>query len=165
MKDKGNNKLGSSAFLFSKELTCVSFLRYTASKQNLVLLQSSKYTQPSTGVTHKPEVTKFSNQTKRGRYMQALALPFIKPWAEQRHPSPNLSSLLSFHIYSECYIPTTGFPGSSAPMASETRGPFVRCADCPEGSRQEDTTQVSHLQSSSLSSTSTTLSMPTALKA
>ncbi|GLD46315.1 piggyBac transposable element-derived protein 4-like protein [Lates japonicus] len=63
---KENRTPGSSAFLFTKELTLLSFLSDAASKKKLVLLLSSMHTQPSIGPTHKPEVIEFYNQTKGG---------------------------------------------------------------------------------------------------
>lgn len=176
------------SFLFTKELTLVSFLPNTASKKKLVLLLSFMHTQPSIGPTRKPEVIEFYNQTKGGvdtfdqmcahygcgrktkrwalcvfygmmnagvinswiihkenamkrgdnqmkrrQYMQALALALIKPWAEQRLPSSNLSRQLRILICSVCDIPTPGTPAGDT-VAAESRGPLVRCADCPTGS-------------------------------
>ncbi|XP_062870546.1 piggyBac transposable element-derived protein 4-like [Trichomycterus rosablanca] len=190
MKDKENRTPGSIAFLFTKELTLVSFLPDTASKKKLVLLLSSMHTQPSIGSTHKPEVIEFYNQTKGGvdtfdqmcahyscarktkrwplcvlygmmsagvinswiihkenalkrgdtpmkrrQYMQALAMALIKPWAEQRLPSSSLSHQLRILICSVCNIPTPGTTASEVgPVAAESGGPLVRCADCPTGS-------------------------------
>ncbi|KAL7868524.1 hypothetical protein SRHO_G00099080 [Serrasalmus rhombeus] len=190
MKDKENRTPGSSAFLFTKELTLVSFLPDTATKKKLVLFLSSMHTQASIGSTHKPEVIEFYNQTKGGvdtfdqmcahyscsrktkrwplcvlygmmnagvinswiihkenalrsgdtpmrrkQYMQALAMALIKPWAEQRLPSSSLSRQLRILICTVCNIPT---PGTTArevgPVAAESGGPLVRCADCPTGS-------------------------------
>ncbi|CAI5678276.1 unnamed protein product [Oreochromis niloticus] len=48
------------------------------------------------------------NQMQRRPYMQALALALIKPWAEQRLPSSNLSRQLGVLICSVLDIPTTG---------------------------------------------------------
>ncbi|GLD70151.1 piggyBac transposable element-derived protein 4-like protein [Lates japonicus] len=190
MKVKENRTPSTTAFLFTKELTLVSFLPDKASKKKIVLLISSMHTQPSIGPTHKPEVIEFYNKTKGGvdtfdqmcahygcgrknkrwpmcvfygminagvinswiihkenamkrddnylqrrPYMQALALALIKPWAEQRLPSSNLSSQLRILICTVLDIPSPGTLASEGgPMAAESSGPLVRCADCPSGS-------------------------------
>lgn len=87
-------------------------------------------------IIHKENAMKRGdNQMKRRQYMQALALALIKPWAEQRLPSSNLSRQLRILIRSVCDIPTPGTPaGEAGPVAAESRGPLVRCADCPTGS-------------------------------
>lgn len=67
MKDISNRKLGSSAFLFTKEMTLVSYIPTTSkTKKKLVLLLSSQHTQPALGSTGKPEMVKFYNHTKGG---------------------------------------------------------------------------------------------------
>lgn len=190
MKGKENHTPGSSAFLFTKELTLVSFLPDKASEKKVVLVLSSMHTQPSIGPARKPEVIEFYNQTKGGvdtfaqmwahygcgrktkrwplcvlyglisagvinswiihnenvmkrgenqmqrrPYMQALALALIKPWAEQRLPSSNLSRQLRVLICSVLDIPTPGTLADEAgPVAAESSSPSVRCADCPADS-------------------------------
>lgn len=80
------------------------------------------------------EMKRGDNQMKRRQYIQALALALIKPWAE-RLPSPNLSRQLRILICSICNIPTPGTPaGEAGPGAAESKGPLVRCANCPTGS-------------------------------
>ncbi|CAL9691157.1 unnamed protein product [Knipowitschia caucasica] len=190
MRVKENRTPGTTAFLFTKELTLVSFLPDKASKKKVVLLMSSMHTQPSIGPTHKPEVIEFYNKTKGGvdtfdqmcahyscgrktkrwplcvfygminagvinsyiihkenamkrddtylqrrPYMQALALALIKPWAEQRLPASNLSRQLRILICTVLDIPSPGTLASEeGPVAAESSGAFVRCADCPSGS-------------------------------
>ncbi|KAG7156422.1 putative PiggyBac transposable element-derived protein 4-like 23 [Homarus americanus] len=67
MTDRDNLRLGSTAFLFTKELTLVSYVPTTAkTMKKLVLLLSSMHTQPTIGNTGKPEVIEFYNATKGG---------------------------------------------------------------------------------------------------
>ncbi|KAG7161264.1 PiggyBac transposable element-derived protein 4-like 4 [Homarus americanus] len=67
MTDRDNRRLESTAFLFTKELTLVSYVPTTAkTKKKLVLLLSSMHTQPTIGNTGKPEVIEFYNATKGG---------------------------------------------------------------------------------------------------
>ncbi|CAI5660922.1 unnamed protein product [Oreochromis niloticus] len=103
---------GSSAF--TKELAFVFYLPDKASKKKVVLLLSSMHTQPS-----KPE---------------ALALALIKPLAEQRFPSSNLSRQLRVLTCSVLKIPTAGIlAGEAGPVAAESSSPSVRHGDCPAG--------------------------------
>lgn len=59
------------------------------------------------------------NQMQRRPYMQALALALIRPWAEQRLPSSNLSRQLRVLICSMLDIPTPGtLEGEAGPVAA-----------------------------------------------
>ena len=67
MLDKDNRNPGSSAFLYTKDVTFVSYVPATSkTKKKMVLLLSSMHTQPNLGVTGKPEIIEFYNFTKGG---------------------------------------------------------------------------------------------------
>lgn len=67
MKEKHDRVLGSSAFLFTNDLTLVSYVPKTSkTKKKMVLMLSSMHTQPSLAHTGKPEVIAFYNATKGG---------------------------------------------------------------------------------------------------
>ncbi|KAG7175502.1 PiggyBac transposable element-derived protein 4-like 3 [Homarus americanus] len=58
---------GSSAFLFTKEMTLVSYVAETSlAKKKLVMLMSSQHTQPNIAPSGKPEIIEFYNSTKEG---------------------------------------------------------------------------------------------------
>ncbi|KAK3882814.1 hypothetical protein Pcinc_012836 [Petrolisthes cinctipes] len=65
MREKDTRVLGSSAFLFTKELTLVSFVPAT-SKKKIVLMLSLMHTTPTLGKSGKPEMIEFYNSTKGG---------------------------------------------------------------------------------------------------
>lgn len=61
---KTNREVGSSVFLFTKDITFVSFLPDTATAKKAVLLMSFMHTQASVTEGGKPEIIKLSNKTK-----------------------------------------------------------------------------------------------------
>lgn len=67
MTDKATRERGSSAFLYTKEMTLVSYVSDTSkTTKKLVLLLSSQHTQPNIGTKGKPEIIEFYNSTKGG---------------------------------------------------------------------------------------------------
>lgn len=67
IKSKEDREPGSSAFLFTKEMTLVSYLPPVRNKaKKLVLLLSSMHSQPTIGEKGKPEIIEFYNSTKGG---------------------------------------------------------------------------------------------------
>lgn len=67
MKEKGTRERGSSAFLYTKEMTLVSYVSDTSkTTKKLVLLLSSQHSQPNIGTKGKPEIIDFYNSTKGG---------------------------------------------------------------------------------------------------
>ncbi|KAG0729191.1 PiggyBac transposable element-derived protein 4 [Chionoecetes opilio] len=64
MKEKSNRVPGTSAFLFTNDITLVSYIPDTATAKKTVLLMSSMHTQPSITGTGKPEMIDFYNKTK-----------------------------------------------------------------------------------------------------
>lgn len=67
MIEKDSRKFGSSAFLFTRDITLVSYVPTTSkTKKKMVLLMSSMHTQPTLGDTGKPEVIEYYNATKGG---------------------------------------------------------------------------------------------------
>lgn len=67
IKEKNSRKLGSSAFLFTNNMTLVSYIpKNTKKTKKLVLLVSSLHKQATLGKTGKPEVIEFYNATKGG---------------------------------------------------------------------------------------------------
>ncbi|KAK3894430.1 hypothetical protein Pcinc_001779 [Petrolisthes cinctipes] len=67
MKAKETRQHGSSAFLFTKEMTLVSYMAHTSrTKKKIVLLLSSQHTQPTIASSGKPEIIEFYNATKGG---------------------------------------------------------------------------------------------------
>ena len=67
MKAKETRQHGSSAFLFTKEITLVSYTAETSrTKKKIVLLMSSQHTQPTIAPSGKPDIIEFYNGTKGG---------------------------------------------------------------------------------------------------
>ncbi|KAG0726568.1 PiggyBac transposable element-derived protein 4 [Chionoecetes opilio] len=66
MKEKSNRVPGTSAFLFTDDITLVSYIPDRATAKKTVLLMSSMHTQPSITGTGKPEMIDFYNKTKGG---------------------------------------------------------------------------------------------------
>ncbi|KAG0722934.1 Acid ceramidase [Chionoecetes opilio] len=66
MKEKSNRVPGTSAFLFTNDISLVSYVPDTATAKKTVLLMSSMHTQPSITGTGKPEMIDFYNKTKGG---------------------------------------------------------------------------------------------------
>ena len=67
MKDKKDRRPGSSAFLFTNEMTLVSYAKAsTKTPKKLVLLTSTMHTQPVLVGNGKPEIIDFYNRTKGG---------------------------------------------------------------------------------------------------
>src|SRR5215469_8524374 len=67
MKTTSNRSHGSSAFLFTKDLTLVSYMPSTTkSKKKLVYLTSSMHFTPTLSEDGKPEILKYYNSTKGG---------------------------------------------------------------------------------------------------
>ncbi|KAL7644282.1 UNVERIFIED_CONTAM: hypothetical protein RMT77_005109 [Armadillidium vulgare] len=68
MKDKINRDYGSSAFLFTKEMTTVSYVPATTSKtkKKLVLLLPSMHSQPKVSTqSGKPEIVEYYKSIPR----------------------------------------------------------------------------------------------------
>jgi len=67
MKKKETRAYGSSAFLYTKEMTMVSYVAKTSrTKKKMVLLLSSQHTHPVLAANGKPEILEFYNATKGG---------------------------------------------------------------------------------------------------
>ena len=67
MKAKETRQHGSSAFLFTKEMTLASYVAKTSrTKKKIVLLLSCQHTQPTIAPGGKPEIIEFYNSTKGG---------------------------------------------------------------------------------------------------
>src|SRR5215470_15414339 len=67
MKTTSNRSHGSGAFLFTKDLTLVSYMPSTTkSKKNLVYLTSSMHFISTLSEDGKPEIIKYYNSTKGG---------------------------------------------------------------------------------------------------
>ena len=66
MKKKRNRAPGSTAFLFTKDMTLVSYLPNKVTNKKVVLLLSSKHRQPTVFENGKPEIITFYNKTKGG---------------------------------------------------------------------------------------------------
>ncbi|KAL7633073.1 UNVERIFIED_CONTAM: hypothetical protein RMT77_016649 [Armadillidium vulgare] len=67
MKEKHNREIGSSAFLYTKEMTLVSYVPTSSkTKKKVVLFLSSMHSQPTLGQSGKPEIIEYYNRTKGG---------------------------------------------------------------------------------------------------
>ena len=67
MRDVSSREQGSSAFLFSDNLTLVSYVATSSKKKKKnVLLLSSMHSLPSLENSGKPEIIEFYNSTKGG---------------------------------------------------------------------------------------------------
>lgn len=66
MKDKTRRTPGSSAFLFTKDMTLVSYMPNTISKKKIVLLMSSMHGDKSLASSGKPTIIEDYNRTKGG---------------------------------------------------------------------------------------------------
>lgn len=66
MKEKDTRTPGSTAFLFTKDMTFVSYVPNTAKAKKTVLLMSTMHTQQTLCQSGKPEIIEFYNKTKGG---------------------------------------------------------------------------------------------------
>ena len=66
MKERTTRTPGSSAFLFTKDMTLVSYVPNTSSKKKVVLLMSSMHGDKSLGPSGKPTIIEDYNRTKGG---------------------------------------------------------------------------------------------------
>ncbi|KAK3891516.1 hypothetical protein Pcinc_004606 [Petrolisthes cinctipes] len=66
MKSKEDREPGTTAFLFTNEMTLVSYVPPKTKNKKLVLLLSTMHSQPTLGEKGKPEVIEFYNSTKGG---------------------------------------------------------------------------------------------------